>query len=304
MSENNHEIIFHNRQTGKLEKENVYGGSFVKLLYANKAGLKLERILAQKWVSSLYGHFQSSSLSKHKIEKFIADYAINMDEFEGRGKYQSFNDFFVRTFRPGARPFVPEQNVLPAFAEARYLGFEAITSEQVFPVKGNELSAEVLLAHQELAQDFMGGPLLIARLCPVDYHRFHFPDDGELLKFYEVSGALHSVNPLALKSVSGIFCGNERHVSILQTKNFGKIAYIEVGAMCVGKIVQTHPAFSGKNKSFKRGEEKGMFLFGGSTVVVLGEKGKWSVSPDILENTSNRREVYVKLGEELGGVKK
>jgi phosphatidylserine decarboxylase len=103
------------------------------------------------------------------------------------------------------------------------------------------------------------------------------------------------VNPLALKYKNQIFINNERHVSLLQTENFGKIAYIEVGAIMVGKIVQTHRW----NKPFMRGEEKGYFLFGGSTVIVLGEKGAWKPSADIVKNTNDGIETYLQLGQEV-----
>ena len=128
----------------------------------------------------------------------------------------------------------------------------------------------------------------------MDYHRYHFPDDGKIVDDYRVSGLYHSVNPLALKSKEDILITNERHVTILETKNFGKLAYIEVGAICVGKIIQSKPL--DKGREFARGEEKGYFLFGGSTVIVIGEKGKWKPSADILMNTKKGMETYLHLG--------
>jgi phosphatidylserine decarboxylase len=143
--------------------------------------------------------------------------------------------------------------------------------------------------------------LLLARLCPVDYHRFHFPDNGQVVEDYRIHGLFHSVNPLALKVKPDIFIQNERHVTILDTENFGKLAYIEVGAICVGKIIQStklHPS-----KTFSRGDEKGYFLFGGSTVIVLGEKGKWKPSVDIVDNTHQGIETYLHLGTSVAVLK-
>ncbi len=131
----------------------------------------------------------------------------------------------------------------------------------------------------------------------MDYHRFHYPDGGYTLDAFPVHGKLHSVNPIALKKRGSIFLENERRVSILETKSFGKLAYIEVGATMVGKIVQTHTG-----KSFQRGAEKGYFLFGGSTVIVIGEAGKWIPDQDLLENTSNNLETYIKLGSPIAKV--
>ena len=157
------------------------------------------------------------------------------------------------------------------------------------------LKAVDLIGNQELAKDFVGGPLMIARLCPVDYHRYHYPDNGMTTKSYSIHGDYHSVNPLALKYRGDIFIKNERRVSILDTEKFGKLAYIEVGATCVGKIVQSFD----ESKPFKKGDQKGYFLFGGSTVIVCGEKGKWQPSLDMMENTKLGIETYIKLGDEV-----
>jgi phosphatidylserine decarboxylase len=159
-------------------------------------------------------------------------------------------------------------------------------------VKGEHLTAEALLGGD--ARGFAGGPLFIARLCPTDYHRYHYPDDGRTLESFPVRGALHSVNPAALAFRGDILSTNERHVSILETKHFGKLAYIEVGALMVGLIRQTHD----EKQPFHRGDEKGTFLFGASTVVLLGEKGAWIPDADLLEQTStHRRETLVRLGQ-------
>jgi phosphatidylserine decarboxylase len=167
--------------------------------------------------------------------------------------------------------------------------------EQKVPVKGTALSAGALLENEKWSKVFEGGPLLLARLCPTDYHRFHFPDKGQIIETYSIHGKLHSVNPLALKYKQEIFITNERQVSILDTENFGKLAYIEVGALCVGRIVQTY----GTRKHFYRGEEKGYFLFGGSTVIVLGEPGSWIPDHDLLRQTEQGRETLIRLGEQV-----
>jgi len=207
--------------------------------------------------------------------------------------YKSFNEFFIREFQPGQRSFTANDNEMGAFAEARYFGHESMSDELKIPVKGSMLRALDLIGDAELAADFIGGPLMIARLCPVDYHRYHYPDNGKTLKAFTVPGDLHSVNPLALKYRQDIFIKNERRVAILETDHFGKLAYIEVGATCVGKIVQSFD----ESQPFKKGDEKGFFLFGGSTVVLCGEKGKLAPSSDMLENTRAGIETYIQLGD-------
>ena len=217
-----------------------------------------------------------------------------MNQYE-KTDYSSFNDFFIRKFRPEARTFTQNSHELAAFAEGRYLAFEKVNENTLFPVKGMHLSAEVILGNSETARLFKDGPCIIARLCPTDYHRYHYPDDGITRQSYSVGHKLHSVNPIALRYRSDIFAINERKVSILQTKNFGEIAYVEVGALCVGRIVQTHS----ENAPFKRGDEKGYFLFGGSTVIVFGQKGVWRPSEDILNQTHNQTETFIQLGDSV-----
>jgi phosphatidylserine decarboxylase len=287
------EIRIWNRATSREESEKVYGDRWVRWLYETSLGQGVtEGLLVKPWLSKLYGSYQASSASRHKVKPFIRDFAIPMEQYEDR-EFESFNDFFIRKFRPGARTFARDPNTMPAFAEARYLAWEKIEDGQTFPVKGSDLTAEAILGHSEASRPFHGGPLMIARLCPVDYHRYHYPDGGTTELAYPIRGKLHSVNPLALRYESKILRTNERYVSILSTKHFGKLAYVEVGALCVGKIVQTFP----ETQDFKRGAEKGYFLFGGSTVILLGEPGRWKPSADLLTNTAKKMETLIRLGD-------
>ncbi len=292
------EIQYFNRKKGIIETELVYGEKGIKWLYESRVGGKVANYLAGQSVSRLYGSYQDLSLSKKKIKPFISKFRINMDEYlpeEGRKEedpYSNFNQFFIRRFKNGMRPFPIEEKTFGAPAEARYFAYDSLSFNETIPVKGKHLSPKEILKDERWYPDFSGGPVLLARLCPVDYHRFHFPDGGTFLDSYPVKGRLHSVNPAALRWKPGIFGENERHVSILKTKNFGKLAYVEVGAMMVGRIVQTN-----NNNFFKRGDEKGYFLFGGSTVIVFGEKGAWTPSEDIVMNTKKSLETYIELGE-------
>ena len=295
------EIKYFNRELDKLETEKVYGDKAVSWLYESASGRALTNILIRKPLSQVYGALQSSSFTERKVKPFIKNFDINMEEYkteEGRDQnspFGSFNNFFIREFKEGAIEFIADEKVMPAFCEARYFGHESLNQEVTIPVKGKNWLASDLLANKKWDETFRDGPCLLARLCPVDYHRFHFPVSGNFLDDYRISGLLHSVNPLALAKVPEIFSVNERHVSILETPDFGKLAYIEVGAICVGKIIQSREL----KGSFKRGEEKGYFLFGGSTVIVLGEKGAWKPDPIILDHTSKGIEVYQKLGSPI-----
>lgn len=297
------EIKYFNRITGQNEIEKVYGDWFIKFLYTSVAGQKVGSVFTNKYFSQAYGALQDLPSSHKKVRPFIEKFKVNMDDYEPgtrpaldpRDSYRTFNEFFIRRFKLGKRTFVSEPNRMPAFAEARYVGFDAINEKELYPVKGRYLKAKDMIANEQVAKIFDGGPLLIARLCPVDYHRYHYPDNGKVLDNFRVPGAYDSVNPFALRYKNQIFIENERHVSILQTENFGRLAYIEVGAICVGKIIQSHLW----DKPFIRGQEKGYFLFGGSTVVLLGEKGAWKPSADISSNTKNGIETYLHLGTEV-----
>lgn len=287
-------------ETGIAHEEQVYGGFWVKLLYGTWIGRLVSALIALPPFSKFYGWLQDRPASAKKVAPFIKQFNINMSDFlpeEGQSTakpYSSFNQFFTRRVTDTARPFAVGTS-FPAPCDARYFAYNTLDDSVSIPVKGSFFKAGALLNNKTWETYFENGPGFIARLCPVDYHRFHFPDDGKVIESWRIPGALHSVNPWALAFRKDIFMINERHVTIMETTHFGKLAYVEVGATCVGKIEQT---YSGKR--FARGDEKGMFLFGGSTVIVLGEPGKWRVDQPILDNTAAGIESYLKMGRPLG----
>jgi len=297
------ELVYFNRSTNSKEVELVYGDGAIKFVYDNWLGKLFAPIVASKLLSQVYGRYQDRNVSGNKVAPFVESFGIDLSIYkagsvpaeEKQDSYKTFNEFFIREFEDGQRRFVDEIDKMPAFCEARYFGHDEIHDDVKIPVKGKLLNASDLLGGSEWSETFAGGPLLIARLCPVDYHRYHYPLKGKTLDSFAISGQYHSVNPLALKSKPEIFIINERRASILETENFGKLAYIEVGAAMVGKIVQSHD----ESKSHEQGDEKGYFLFGGSTVILLGEKGKWSPSSDIIENTQAGIETYLHLPLQL-----
>jgi phosphatidylserine decarboxylase len=243
----------------------------------------------------LLAAYQNTRRSARQIEPFIRNHKIEMREFKPV-IYRSFAEFFDREFRPGARPFVAASNEMAAFAEARYFGWNRLEADQQFPVKGQSLSAEQILGNENRAAPFVGGPVLLARLSPMDYHHVHYPDDGSTLDIARLGRSLWTVNWHALQNQPDILLRNERQIDILETKNFGRLAFVEVGAMSVGRIVQVHP----RETAFQRGEEKSVFKFGGSAVVLFGEPGKWRPTDDILEHTAQNIETLIKLGDTIG----
>jgi phosphatidylserine decarboxylase len=286
--------------SGETHEEKVYGGFWIRLLYGTWLGTWCSTLIALPPFSAAYGWLQDQPWSRRKVAPFIARFGIRMADFlpeEGRSTgdpYSTFNRFFTRRVTAAARPFAAG-DAFPAPCDARYFAYDQLNDSVSIPVKGKFFNSRALLQSDRWSPVFEDGPGFIARLCPVDYHRFHYPDDGEVLDTWRIPGALHSVNPWALAFRPDIFMINERQVTILQTHRFGKLAYVEVGATCVGKIKQTHTA-----NTFSRGDEKGMFLFGGSTVIVIGERGRWHINGSILKNTGQNVETYIKMGRSIG----
>lgn len=288
-------IQVRDRGSGAVFEEQVYGGAGVDLLYTTAWGGALERFaLASPWFSRGLGSYYRSRASRSRIEPFVERFGLNLAEFEP-GPWPHFDAFFQRAFRDGARRFDPDPSRLPAFAEARYLVWNRHDADATFPVKGRALSAEALLGERGAAHvtAFRGGPVVVARLAPVDYHRYHYPDTGETLASWRISGRLHSVNPRALRARPEAFAVNSRRVAILATRRFGRLAYVEIGAMGVGRIEQT----AREDRPFDRGAEKGRFGFGASTVVVLGQPGAFVPDDDLVRATEARTETFVRLGD-------
>jgi phosphatidylserine decarboxylase len=231
----------------------------------------------------LLAAYQNSARSAKQIEPFIREHAIDMSEFKPV-IYRSFADFFDREFKPGARNFVAAPEEMAAFAEARYFGWEKLAPDQEFPVKGYSLSAEQVLGSAKRAAVFAGGPVLLARLSPMDYHHVHYPDDGTTLDTDWIGRSLWTVNWHALLNQPDILFRNERQIHILETRHFGRLGFVEVGAMSVGRIVQVHPT----ETEFHRGEEKSVFKFGGSAIVVFGEAGIWRPADDSIPRRASK----------------
>lgn len=293
-------IQYYNRVTKKIETEKVYGEEAVAWAYKHRVGFWLTKnMLSKAWVSHVIGAYEDSSFSRKKIKPFIERYDIPMQDFEDQN-FKSFNEFFIRKFKTGKRVFNKNAKAFCAGAEARYLAFENLKLTQEFAVKGIKVSLVDLLQDETLAHEFEGGSFILARLCPVDYHRFHFPCDGEIISHWRVPGNLHSVNPVAIEVMPDIFMKNERQVAVFNTPQFGKVVSIEVGALAVGKIVQSGYSTQGPfPHKFVKGDEKGYFLFGGSAVIWLVKKGTFSLSSDLLQNSARGIETWIPLGDSL-----
>ena len=266
-------------------------------MYRNTFGKVLTNsILIRRGISQLYGSYMKSPKSKKKIEEFIAHYNIDTSEIKRPlDSFESFNDFFIRELKDGVRPIDQTPSHLIAPADSRLFVFDLAGQPQL-PVKGYWYQLKELVKDATVANLFKDGWCYIYRLAPNDYHRYAYIDNGSQKKVSIVNGVLHSVNPIALNETPNVMAKNYRAITLLETDNFGTVAHIEVGALFVGKIVNhTNGACT-----FKRGEEKGWFEFGGSTVIQLFQKNAIQPDADLLEYTSKGIETLVKLGEKTG----
>lgn len=292
-------IYFKDRKTGKKKEEKVMGHKFLEWIYYTKSGsLALESLLKRKLFSSFYGKLQDTKFSSRKIKSFVTNQEIDMSEAlnEDITSYNTFNDFFIRELKVASRPIVTDPEVLVAPADGRVFAWQNIDTAKLLQVKGSFYSLADLFQNKNLASEYEQGTCLIIRLCPSDYHRFHFPDSGIPSLSTRVEGHYYSVNPLALRKIAKLYCENKREYTLFQSDNFGQMVIMEVGATCVGSIVQTYLP----NQHVPKGSEKGYFKFGGSTLIVFLKKDIVKIDDDILDNTEQGIETMVYMGERLG----
>lgn len=291
-------IEYIERKTGEIKVEKVPGEKYLKFLYYNPLGeLPLNLVVKKKFLTEYYGKKMDKPESVKKIPSFIEQADINIAEAKKRvEEFKSFNDFFYRELKEGARTVDYRENVLASPVDGKILAFENLDREKEFYIKGDKFTLEEFFADKELANKYKNGVFMIIRLAPIDYHRFHFPADGEISESKLIDGVYYSVSTYAIKKNFRILCENKREYSILKTEKFGDIAMFEVGATMVGGIKQSYKS----NSYVKKGEEKGYFYFGGSTCVLVFERGKVKIDEDLLENTKKGIETKVYMGEKIG----
>ena len=264
----------------------------LEFLYGTAFGRGIVSILIRPWVSRLAGRVMDSRLSRLAIKPFIKSNRIDMSVYEDR-KFASFNDFFTRRVREGMRPVDMEPKHLISPCDCKVSVFP-ITQELKVHVKGTDYTMQALLRDEILARKFEGGTFLLLRLTKDDYHRYCYIDDGVKGENVRIPGVYHTVNPIAGRRYP-IYKENTREYCLLQTQNFGTVLQMEVGAAMVGRIVNDHGP-----GPVSRGQEKGRFEFGGSTVILFFEKDAVRIDVDLLENTKNDVETVVKQGEKIG----
>ncbi len=291
-------IRYYHRAKQAVETEQVYGENWVRWTYESKSGSLLLHALAKRHIASwYYGWRMNRPSSANKVLPFIVEYDLDVDEFaKSPFLFKSFNDFFYRSLKPGARPIAGGERVAVLPADGRHLAFQNVDAAGSFYAKGQRFDLTAFLGAADLAAQFAGGSMLISRLCPVDYHRFHFPVAGTPGEPRLINGYLYSVSPIALRRNLAYLWQNKRMITLVESPVFGRVAVCEIGATMVGSIFQGFIP----GRAVAKGEEKGLFKFGGSCVVTLFQPGRIKLDADLVQHSADGLEVYARMGERLG----
>ena len=261
-------------------------------LYRTVPGRMLLKLLVGRGLSQAAGRFLSSPLSRPLIAPFIRKNGIDLTDY-AQEDYGCFNDFFCRRIRPETRPLPTDPAALMAPCDGLLSAYR-VSDGMVLPIKQSRYSVSDLLGMDASARLFRDGVCLVFRLCVDNYHRYCYPDDGQKGPNVFLPGMLHTVRPIALENVP-VFVRNCREYTIMETAHFGTVAQVEIGALLVGRIDNLQGA-----GPITRGAEKGRFLFGGSTVVLLLEKDRVNVDEALFAATESGIETPVVLGQVLG----
>ena len=252
--------IYDRHKNEYIETEQ-YGQGKLEFLYGTALGRILLKIVISPFTSKIYGFYNGLPVSAKKIPAFIEKYNIDISKFE-KSEYHSFNDFFTRKLRSDYVNIEKKADILISPADSKLLVYN-ISDDLKILVKGSIYTLDELVKDKVDISGFGGGLCLVFRLCMDDYHRYCFVDNGKI-------------------------------VTMCDTEQFGQIVHIEVGALLVGRIV--NHVF----ETFTKGDEKGYFEPGGSTIVLLLKKNKAEIDDDIIKQSKKEIETIVKYGERIG----
>lgn len=298
MNHNAQPIEFLNRYTGQVEREAIYGEAPLRFAYENPVGRgALELIVKRRVFSRWYGWRMNAPASKSRVLPFIEKYGLAAEDFaDAPESFQTFNEFFYRKLKPSARPIDADPHSVVFPADGRHLGFPDVSQAPGVFVKGQKFQIPELLGDTALAERFAHGTLVLSRLCPVDYHRFHFPVAGMPGTTRLINGPLYSVSPIALRRRLSYLWENKRTVTLLETERHGTVIVMEIGATNVGSILQTYSP----GQAVEKGAEKGYFAFGGSSTITIFEPGRVTLAEDLVAASSKQEELYARMGDRLG----
>lgn len=283
---------YRDRQGNEYEKTTGQD-KFLADIYGSVWGRALMKFLGNPVFSKASRVLLNRGISVKAVDAFAKKNNIDMSEYEDR-EFKSFNDFFTRKIKSGKRFFTKNENLLCSPCDGKISAYE-ITNSSMFVVKNSVYTVQSLLRDSKLADRYNGGAALIIRLSVDDYHRYSYPCSGIKSRNRKIKGVLHTVNPVVSKYLP-VYLENSREYCMIRSPKFGDVIQMEVGALMVGKI--TNDVISKCRVS--KGEEKGFFEFGGSTVILLVEKDKVRICDDLFENTRHGFETVIKQGDVLG----
>ena len=263
------------------------------LLYHTAAGRCCLKLLASRPLSSAAGALLDTRLSRVLIGPFVRRYGIDLTDYD-LTDIRSFNQFFCRPLLKGRRPVSSDPDDLIAPCDG-LLKVVPIEKDTILPVKQSAFTVTELLKSEKLARRYEGGTCLIFRLCVDHYHRYAYIESGDKSPDRFIRGRLHTVRPVALVA-RPVFTENCREYCLIRTAHTGTILQMEVGAMLVGRICNDQRGAA----YVQRGEEKGHFEYGGSTVIVLLQKGCAQIDEKITASSAQGTETPVMMGERIG----
>jgi phosphatidylserine decarboxylase len=268
-------------------------------LYKHKVGKLVRRLCNKKWMSTMMGWYNNSRISARKVKPFVKKHNIDMEQFVvPPGGYRSFNDFFTRKLKPRSRSIDKGKREVISPVDGKLLVFPRITKELRFYVKSHEFDIGGFLQSEELEQKFRNGVMMVFRLAPKDYHRYHFPFDCVPSDVREIGGGYDSVRPVVYQAGYQPLMTNKRRVTMLRKGICGETALVAVGAMGVGRMVEVyHP-----ESEAKKGDEIGYFEFGGSTIVLVFQAGKIKPLANVVVRSQQGVETPVKMGEAVAKI--
>jgi phosphatidylserine decarboxylase len=289
-------IRYVERSSGELRDEQIIWDRFLPWLYTPTLGARVCRaVLRSRPPSVVYGWLQRAPWSRRHIDKLVVRLSIDAEESEKPlSEYGSLAAFFSRRLRPGTRPFEANPDVLASPADGRVLAFPRLTGGTI-PVKGRGFSLATLVQDRDLARSYEDGAGVVIRLAPADHHWLHFPDHGVASRWRVIPGAYDSVSHYALEREPEILCLNYRHVIVLESRGFGPVLLVVIGALFVGSIVEVY-----RPGAVERGQPQGYFGFGASSMVLATVRGRLQLDPDLITNTRQGLETRIHMGTSLG----
>ncbi|KAN0055593.1 hypothetical protein ACTA71_008709 [Dictyostelium dimigraforme] len=298
-------IYVHDRETGKLVEEKIphYIEVSLRIMYSTSGGRsainnsQVKRLM--RYLTTKTGKKYEAPESVKEIQPFIKFHGLNVDEIlDPLSSFKNFNQFFYRKLKGSARPIASPEDprIAVSPADCRLNVFPTIKLATELWIKGKNFTLTSLIQDEQLAKQYEDGSLVIARLAPQDYHRFHLPVSGVIGKSTPIDGELYTVNPIAIRENVDVYCENKRIVTEIDSKEFGKVLFISVGATLVGSIHLT----TKQGQHLKKGDEQGYFAFGGSTILLLFEKNTIEFDNDLVVNSLKPIETLVKVNTSLG----